>query len=83
MRRRSFIAAGSAFAALFPHAKAGRGNASKVSGELDGKALLKVGIVSDTHVNDRSRKEKIAMLEKVLRLFDREKNEIYSASTEK
>ena len=73
MRRRSFIAAGSAFAALFSHAKAGRGNASKVSGELDGKALLKVGIVSDTHVNDRSQKEKLAMLEKVLRLFDREK----------
>ena len=69
MRRRNFITAASAFAAIFPQAKA----APSADKKFHSNVLLKVGIVSDTHVNDRSQKEKLAMLEKVLRLFDKEK----------
>ena len=70
MNRRTFLASVSAFVA--PAAMKGDVS-SEAPAVPSGEVKLKVGIVSDTHVAFRWQKEKLAMLKKVLRMFDAEK----------
>ena len=72
MNRRSFLASVSAFVA--PAAM--KGNVPSDAAAPAGAVRLKVGIVSDTHVAFRWQKEKLAMLKKVLRMFNAEKFEM-------